>query len=174
MSKRLAFIVFIASVLVDIIYSKTCRKVSCSDSLANECAVANTTSTVLKECSNKTVGCQYTLNELLTDAVGNYTCGEKKSPFEFPKTRYPGEACDDTNKCVVAGSSCANSTCTGKNVNETCLATQECVAGLYCAGTAGCQKQVVVGGNCTASTDCVNTAGCYEGKCTKYLKFLMF
>jgi hypothetical protein len=94
-----------------------------------------------------------------------------RPPLPIMHIRLPGEECETNEKCIVEGafkSSCDNGKCTGQELEEECLSTLECVAGLYCDNvTKRCKPQVTLGENCTDIYDCANHLGCYEGKCVE-------
>lgn len=97
--------------------------------------------------------------------------GQCKPSTKAKRLRYPGEDCSDNDPCISPFKCSENNKCSGKNLEENCTDTSECLAGLYCYHddkTHQCRKQVELGGACSSSWDCVNYLGCYKNRCIKY------
>jgi hypothetical protein len=171
-TKRLSILTILAAILIEAVYSAvktTCPKMSCSDKLDANCAVIKadnqTNSTNMgefKTCTNSTQYCPVAYTQLSTaDAAMNITC--KNVDIAPTTSRYPGEACDDNNKCK-SGGNCTSSKCPGIAKSGNCTSDSECIKGNFCNGTV-CAAQVAKDGVCSKSTACVNTAACYNKKC---------
>lgn len=93
-------------------------------------------------------------------------------PLDFYPLRYPGENCSDINSCIpipdkpyLGKCDIVAKQCTGSQLNNKCTDHIECVAGLYCNKTTGCQKQKEKGIPCTTSYECLNNLLCYNKTC---------
>ena len=86
----------------------------------------------------------------------------------FTGIRYPGEDCNINNDCFLY-QKCINGKCYGKNENENCTNTNECIVGYFCNKTLEvCKKQKEEGEKCEEAWDCKNYLGCYKGRCIKF------
>ena len=94
--------------------------------------------------------------------------GTCKSIIADNSIRYPGEACDDNNLCIV-GSVCVDSKCTGAELNETCTSHKNCKIGLYCSKEdSKCHTQHKEYESCEETYECLIYLGCYKKKCLKF------
>lgn len=83
--------------------------------------------------------------------------------------RYPGEDCDVDEDCLTKGSDCVKGKCTGKDLNQPCNHTDQCLVGLYCDSVKKkCKRQKKQGEFCQSSFDCLNYLGCYSNRCAKF------
>jgi len=156
--------------------ASSCPKIKC-DSKAKECAFivgdATSKNVTLNTCSVKNQSCPFTAADLTKNDV-NVTCIEVTPPTPTPKTRYPGEPCDDKFTCFSGN--CTSSVCTGNATGTGCKEHADCVVGNYCNATtevpAGiCTKQVALKGKCANSFQCVNSAFCNVTSCESYFSF---
>jgi len=145
------------------------------DCLEANISTAGNITVLCAKCSDKTKSvCDVTqLNTTQNSSVGCAAASTTPS-----NTRYPGEACDDTNKCIYGTCDATNKTCTGVQPGMNCSHQEQCVKGNYCFNytlfpnstvqvNGTCQKQLARGAqNCTSHYACQNTQGCYKGNCT--------
>jgi hypothetical protein len=164
--------------------TRTCPAYTCPKSLdnTNDCLEGsydqskNNANVKVKKCGTGKYCDMSAFSPLSFTDKFNATCNDTKvTPL---RTRFPGEACDDNNKCVQGESQgecdATKKVCPGVAESQLCNSHLNCTKGLYCKkdndtvvnGT--CTKQVAKGGNCTEDLMCPNTQGCMSGKCTDY------
>lgn len=94
----------------------------------------------------------------------------------------PGNPCTSDNECYYSqnadGSGAAASTCdldpatqirkcAGKQVNEDCVASHQCIVGSYCSeSTKTCTPHATQGQFCSSDSECSSRFTCLDGQCS--------
>jgi len=85
----------------------------------------------------------------------------------------PGHACSKNEECFKADGdngvegTCVGHVCTGRAAGETCAASHQCNAGLFCSAST-CQPLAGAGGSCSADDQCASRLNCVSGTCTAH------
>ena len=145
--------------------SDSCQKIQCTTSSLTQdmCIKVESSTSLFQECPSGKI-CNPEIDDPIQDAL---CITYKENDFK----RLPSLPCEADEDCIT--NSCVNKKCSGKDLNQKCNSSSECLYGYTCRKDYSdnlykCLEPITIGNNCEKDTDCVHNSGCLNNICTEY------
>lgn len=149
--------------------SESCKEIACDTGISPYCIKTSSTLIQVSSCKSSQT-CPLKSTDLsdsgpYVDRMCEVSDSESVSCYQnFGAGESPAgwKCCEDSN-CL--SNNCTEKICIGKNKNDKCDKSGECVAGLYCDDF--CIESKKIGNFCGKDEECAIGSGCNLGVCTK-------